>query len=217
MDAPTQAELLRLRTDYRRAALDEASVAADPHDQLARWLREAIDASLTEPNAMTLATSTRDGDPSARVVLLKSLDDGRLSFFTNYDSAKGRQLVSNPRAAAVFYWPELERQARITGRVARLDRASSRTYFQSRPEGARLSAWVSPQSQVVPDRAWLEAALERLAGAPGIRLVEPPPHWGGYALTPNSYEFWQGRPDRLHDRIRYRIEGEDWRIERLAP
>jgi pyridoxamine 5'-phosphate oxidase len=206
-----------VRVEYAGAALDESSVAPDPHDQLARWLNDAIRANVPEPNAVTLATSTPDGEPAARVVLVKSLADGKLIFYTNYDSEKGRDLQANPRAAAVFFWPELARQVRVSGRVERVDRATTHAYFQTRPEGARLGAWVSPQSQVIPDRAWLDRELARLSEAPGIRLVEPPPHWGGYAILPARYEFWQGRPNRLHDRIRYTREGERWRIERLAP
>ena len=206
-----------MRVEYREAPLDEASVAPDPHEQLAHWLNDAIRAGVPEPNAFTLATSTRDGEPAARVVLAKSLDDGKLVFYTNYDSEKGRQLHANPRAAAVFFWADLARQVRITGRVERVDRATTRAYFQSRPEGARLSAWASPQSEVVPDRAWLDRELARLSEAPGIRLVEPPPHWGGYAILPTRYEFWQGRANRLHDRLRYTRDGDRWRIERLAP
>lgn len=206
-----------MRVEYRGAALDESSVAPDPHEQLARWLAEAVRAGLPEPNAFTLATSSRDGEPAARVVLAKSLDGGRIVFYTNYESEKGRHLAANPRAAAVFFWPDLQRQVRVSGRVERVDRETTRAYFQTRPEGARLSAWVSPQSQVIPSRAWLDGELERLAQAPGIRLVEPPPYWGGYAILPSRYEFWQGRPNRLHDRLRYSRDGERWRIERLAP
>ncbi|GIW08323.1 MAG: pyridoxine/pyridoxamine 5'-phosphate oxidase [Dehalococcoidia bacterium] len=206
-----------MRVEYRAATLDESSVAPDPHDQLAQWLGDAIRAGLPEPNAFALATCSRDGEPSARIVLAKSLDDGKLVFYTNYDSEKGRQLAANPRAAAVFHWADLQRQARVSGRVERVDRATTRAYFQSRPEGARLGAWVSPQSHVIPNRAWLDQELERLSKAPGIRLVEPPPHWGGYAILPSRYEFWQGRPNRLHDRICYTRDGDRWRIQRLAP
>jgi pyridoxamine 5'-phosphate oxidase len=208
-----------LRTDYRRASLDAADVDPDPLRQFSAWLAEAAAAEIPEPHAMTLATVGDDGRPSARTVLLRAADARGFTFYTNYRSRKGRELDAHPDAALLFFWPQLERQVRVEGRVARADAAAADAYFAERPRASRLGAWASPQSEAIPDRAWLERAYgeqERRFGA-AEGAVPRPPHWGGYTLAPRLYEFWQGRASRLHDRIAYRREGDGWAIARLAP
>lgn len=206
-----------LRRDYARAKLDEASVNSDPLVEFARWFDEAVKAQVQEPNAMTLATATPDGAPSGRIVLLKGFDPRGFVFFTDYRSRKGSELEDNPRAALVFYWPELERQVRITGNTSRTGREESEAYYRSRPRGSRISAWVSHQSQVIASRRVLEDRLPQLDTQYPGDDVPLPPYWGGFRLRPEVLEFWQGRTSRLHDRIRYVRDGERWRIERLSP
>jgi len=213
-------DLKAIRTEYARAGLEERDLRPSPLAQLEVWLKEAIDAGHPEPTAMTLATVTASGEPSARVVLLKTLDDGGLEFFTSYQSAKGVELAASPRACVNFFWVLLERQVRITGAVRKVSRDESEAYFAQRPRESRLGAWASRQSAPIAGRAELE---ERLAAARerfGDGDVPCPEHWGGYRLVPDVMEFWQGRPSRLHDRLRYtRITAgaQSWRVERLSP
>jgi pyridoxamine 5'-phosphate oxidase len=206
-----------LRREYARARLDEKDVSHDPIVEFARWFAEAQEAQVGEPNAMTLATTTVDGSPSARVVLLKGFDQRGFVFFTDYRSRKGAELEANPRAALVFFWVELERQVRITGTVERTSNKESEAYFQTRPLGSRLGAWVSHQSRVIPGRAQLESGLREVEQRFAEGEIPLPPHWGGYRVRPQEIEFWQGRENRLHDRIRYVRDRDRWRIERLSP
>jgi pyridoxamine 5'-phosphate oxidase len=206
-----------LRREAPEGQLDEADVAPNPIDQFRSWMQEAIDAGLTFPNAMTLATATREGVPSARIVLLKGIDARGFVFFTNYESRKGRELAENPRAALVFYWQELGRQVRVEGEVAALPIEESEGYFRSRPRGSRLAAWASRQSQVITSRGALEERFSDLASAYQEQEIPVPPFWGGFLVTPDVIEMWQGRRDRLHDRVRYRRDEGSWLRERLAP
>ena len=205
-----------LRQEYMRAGLSEAAADRDPLRQFERWFQDALSAKLPLPNAMTLATVTPDGAPSARIVLLKGVDHGGFVFYTNYRSRKARELDGRGAACLVFMWSDLERQVRIEGNVAKVSAAESDAYFASRPLGARHSACASPQSEVVPDRKTLEAAVADVKARYGDNPPRPP-HWGGYRLLPREIEFWQGRADRLHDRLLYRKHTSGWRIERLAP
>ena len=205
-----------LREEYIRAGLSEAGADSDPFRQFERWFEDALRARLPLPNAMTLATVTAAGAPSARIVLLKGIERGGFVFYTNYRSRKGRELEARADACLISFWPELERQVRIEGGVEKVAEAEADDYYATRPLGARLSAWASAQSERVADRATLEAALEEAQRRYGERPPRPP-HWGGYRVIPDSFEFWQGRADRLHDRLLYRREGSDWTIERLAP
>ena len=211
-----------LCTEYMSATLDESSVAPDPFHQFEHWFAEAIESDLREPNAMMLATAAADGTPSARVVLLKEFDQRGFTFFTNYVSRKGRELADRPRAALLFFWPDLERQVRIEGAVIQLDRAESTVYFSSRPRSSQLGAWASPQSEPIAGREALAARFVEVDAQYDVANgpVPCPPHWGGYRVVPDAFEFWQGRASRLHDRIRYRRTREHtdaWTIDRLAP
>ncbi len=213
---PTMDDLARLRTDYMKGALDEEHADTDPISQFGRWWQEATRSELPEVNAMTLATADRDGVPSARVVLLKGYDARGFVFFTNYDSRKGRELADNPNAALLFFWPELERQIRIEGRVERIAPEDSDEYYRSRPLASRIGAWASPQSEPIPSKAWLLARAAEMGLRHGLNPARPP-QWGGYRLEPAVVEFWQGRPSRLHDRLRYQRTGAAWERARLAP
>jgi len=207
-----------LRREYALTGLKESDLDSNPFMQFDKWFQQALAAGLPEPNAMTLATATLDGKPSARVVLLKGFDEEGFLFFTNYESQKGRELAANPQAALVCYWTELERQVRIVGQVSRVSAEESEAYFQSRPLGSQLGAWASQQSEVVGGRKILEDRLERLTQEYQTKPVPLPPYWGGYRVAPETIEFWQGRPNRLHDRLRYTLQsGNQWLIERLSP
>lgn len=212
-----QRSIADLRREYARASLDECDVSPDPFATFARWFAEAQAAEAEEVNAMLLATASPDGRPSARVVLLKGFDERGFVFFTDYRSRKGQELEANPRAALTFHWSELERQVRIEGTVERTSSEESERYYRTRPLGSRLGAWVSHQSSPIASRQVLEEGLREVARRFPGPDVPLPPHWGGYLVRPESVEFWQGRESRLHDRIRYRREGEVWRIERLSP
>lgn len=207
-----------LRREYTLHGLSETDVDSDPFKQFQVWFSEALAANLVDPNAMTLATATKDGKPSARTVLLKGFDERGFVFYTNYESRKGLELAENPWAALVFFWAELERQVRIEGKIKKCSGLESDTYFRSRPLGSRLGACASHQSQVISSRKVLEQRLEELVAEYANRVVSRPSYWGGYRLSPTSIEFWQGRPDRLHDRLRYRLLTDgSWLIERLSP
>ena len=213
----TKESLQNLRQDYRSAELSEQDIDQNPIAQFKTWFQQALDAQLYEPNVMTLATASAEGVPSARIVLLKGFDEEGFVFYTNYESHKGRELQENPRAALVFFWAELERQVRIEGTVSKVDPAVSTAYFHSRPHGSQIGAMVSPQSQVIKSRTELENHIVILKEKYDGQEVPRPAHWGGYVVKPSTIEFWQGRPSRLHDRIRYKFIEGSWIIDRLAP
>jgi pyridoxamine 5'-phosphate oxidase len=205
-----------LRREYQAAGLDVGDVAADPLDQLRTWLA-LVEQHEDEPNAVVLATADAEGGPSARTVLLKGLDERGLVVFTNYESRKGREAAANPHACLLFSWVRFGRQISITGSIERISAAESDAYFATRPRGSQLGAWASPQSHVLPDRAALDDRYAALEAEHARRPIPRPPHWGGLRVVPEVVELWQGRPNRLHDRLRYRRDGDGWVIERLAP
>jgi pyridoxamine 5'-phosphate oxidase len=207
-----------LRKNYTRQGLNEADADLNPFKQFRRWFEEAVAAELPEPNAMTLATATPEGKPSARIVLLKDFDETGFVFYTNYHSQKGSELVANPWGAIAFWWAQLERQVRIEGQVEKVSAAESDQYYHSRPHGSQLGAWASDQSHAIASREVLETRLQQLKEEYEAKEIPRPPHWGGFRLIPTEIEFWQGRPNRLHDRLRYRREpDESWVRERLSP
>ena len=209
--------LHNLRQEYRSAQLTEKDVDLDPMVQFGKWFKDALDALLYEPNVMTLATADRFGKPTARIVLLKGYDENGFVFYTNYESKKGQDIVENPQAALVFFWPELERQVRIEGVVSKVDAQTSADYFHSRPAGSQIGAMASPQSKVLQSRESLEEQVAELTRAYEGKEIPHPLHWGGYLVEPAHLEFWQGRPSRLHDRIVYDLVDGSWIINRLAP
>ena len=208
--------IAQLRKNYTFGQLSETEVPPNPLSLFQLWFDQAVKAQCPEPNSMTLATADAAGNPSARIVLLKGADDAGFTFFTNYESQKGKELAARPHAALLFHWHELERQVRIKGVVERVSPAESDEYFHSRPAASRIGAWASPQSAEIPNREFLEVAEKRFAADFGDKPPRPE-HWGGYRLHPTEIEFWQGRPSRLHDRIHYQLDVAKWRIARLAP
>ena len=207
-----------LRKEYSRAELNESDLESGPYEQFRSWFDQAVAADLPEPTAMTLASATKKGKPSARIVLMKEFSDRGFLFFTNYESRKGRELLENPAAALLFHWVELERQVRIEGVVTKASRRQSEEYFQTRPTGSQLGAWASKQSEVVADRGVLERKLALLEEEFDGKKIAMPSYWGGFLLKPSAMEFWQGRPNRLHDRLLYtRGRGNTWTIKRLSP
>lgn len=207
-----------IRREYSFENLSEKDVDASPIKQFAKWWEEAVDSRIDEVNAMTLATASVDGLPSARIVLLKEFNEKGFIFFSNYESYKAQQMAENPKACLVFFWKELERQVRITGLIEKIDGDKSDEYFHSRPESSRIGTWASPQSRVIENRYWLDNKFNELVNKMEGTHIPRPPHWGGYIVKPVVIEFWQGRPSRLHDRIQYTLEENgSWKIERLAP
>lgn len=218
MPAPSDTPISQLRKEYTIAGLTEKELDPDPFRQFRLWLNQALDAGLAEPTAMTLATATKDGKPSARIVLLKNVDAEGFIFFTNYGSRKGRELLRNPAAALVFHWVELERQVRIIGTAKKVSREESDQYFRTRPIGSQLAAWASKQSEILQNRQEIEKRVLELEAQYTNKEIPVPPVWGGFRIKPTEIEFWQGRPNRLHDRLRYALaRGGKWKIVRLSP
>jgi pyridoxamine 5'-phosphate oxidase len=206
-----------LRKNYTQAGLLETDVVANPIEQFSLWFEQAVNANLLEPNAMTVASVTSEGKPSARIVLLKQFDERGFVFYTNYNSQKGLELQTHPYAALVFLWADLERQIRIEGKTELVTESEATEYFHSRPASSQLGAWASEQSSIIPDRSVLETKLQALEAEYQDREIPKPPHWGGVRVIPQEIEFWQGRPSRLHDRLRYQLVAGKWQIDRLAP
>jgi len=207
-----------MRVNYSKKKLTEKKADANPYSQFGKWWKQAVKVEIIEPNAMTLATASADGTPSARIVLLKGFDEKGFSFFTNYESFKGKELSINPKACLVFFWKELERQVRITGLAEKLSNKDNDEYFNSRPEESRIGAITSPQSQVIKSRKWLDNLFQQNKTEYKKHAIKRPPHWGGVIIKPVIFEFWQGRPDRLHDRLQYTLQDDGtWKMERLAP
>jgi pyridoxamine 5'-phosphate oxidase len=207
-----------IRKNYSQQTLLETTAAPNAIDQFSKWWHEAVKAEIDEVNAMTLATSSADGVPAARIVLLKEYTNKGFIFFTNYNSFKGQQLLENPKACVVFFWKELERQVRITGLIEKISETESDTYFQSRPLGSQIGAITSPQSQIIPNREWLDETYAANEKGMKLQSINRPSHWGGYIVKPVIIEFWQGRPSRLHDRLQYSLQDNgSWKMERLAP
>jgi len=215
---PKRTDIADIRRDYRQGELDEAQVEQDPFQQFDQWFQAAVQSEVPEPNAMTLST-VAEGRPASRIVLLKDFDAHGFVFYTNYESNKGKAMAANPMVALTFWWAELERQVRIEGKAERVPAQESDEYFFSRPRGSRVGAWASPQSQVIANREVLERRAEQLHRQYGEEIFVPrPPHWGGYRVVPDFFEFWQGRSNRLHDRIAFRLQPDgSWQIQRLAP
>jgi len=216
------ASIADMRQEYSRKSLDVSDVSSDPIEQFNQWFEEARNAQLPEPNAMHLSTASLDGRPSGRIVLLKGVEDQaeghpQFIFYTNYQSRKGNEMEKNPQVALTFFWAELERQVRIEGTVSLLDEQTSTEYFHSRPRTSQIGAWTSPQSQPIANRTVLDKRKDEFSRKFNDQEIPKPSHWGGYAVTPQSFEFWQGRPSRLHDRIFYQLTSDQWQIQRLAP
>ena len=210
-------QIASIRKDYSLKQLSERDVESNPIAQFTNWFNDALTAEVNEPNAMVLSTVSSEGRPASRVVLLKGFDENGFTFFTNYKSRKGIHLKNNPFASLLFFWPELERQIRIEGEVEEVTPQESDDYFNSRPEGSKIGAWVSPQSSIINGREFLESIKILIEGQFANKSITRPPNWGGYRLKPILIEFWQGRPNRLHDRIQYKLSNSNWKIERLAP
>ena len=216
-DKDTSRDISSIRKDYALKTLSESELSSDPIAQFEQWFGEALNSEVLEPNAMTLATVDQTNAPSARIVLLKGVEEGKFWFFTNYLSTKGRQMAENPHVSLLFFWPELQRQVRVDGVVSKLTAEQSDAYFHSRPVGSRIGAVASPQSDVIPDRRILESRVKELEQKYSDGKVPRPEHWGGYQVKPEKIEFWQGRSSRLHDRFRYTMFQSRWTISRLAP